>query len=350
MSKRRKTRKIKVGSLFIGGQSPVSVQTMTNARTGDVAATVRQIKEVEKAGADLVRVAVPDLVSARAIGAIKKKIKIPLIADIHFDYRLALESVRQGIDKLRINPGNIGSTDRVKAVVEAAKKKKIPIRIGVNMGSLEPAILKRYGRNAVGMVQSALGHIRLLEKHGFNDIIVAMKASDVERTVAAYQLLAQKIDYPFHLGVTEAGTTFSGTIKSSIGLGSLLLKGIGDTLRVSLTGPLSEEIAVGQEILQALGLRQFRVTIASCPTCARTTIAVEKLAKQLEKKLAEVKKPLHLAVMGCVVNGPGEAAEADLGITGVKGKAVLFKKGKVYKTVPVSRAIPILLAEIKKLR
>ena len=350
MIKRRKTRAVRAGRILIGGAAPISVQTMTNTPTSDVRATVRQIKAVEKVGADLVRVAVPDMAAARAIGAIKKKIKIPLIADIHFDYRLALESVRQGIDKLRINPGNIGSPERVKAVVEAARLKRIPIRIGVNLGSLEPMILKRYGRTARGMVQSALRHIRLLERYGFRDIVVAMKASDVARTVAAYELLAKKVDYPFHLGVTEAGTTFSGTIKSSIGLGSLLLKGIGDTLRVSLTGPLSQEIAVGQEILQSLGWRQFRVAITSCPTCARTTIAVEKLAKQLEIKLAGVKKPLHLAVMGCVVNGPGEAAEADLGITGVKGKAILFKKGKIFKTVPVSRAVPTLLAEIKKLR
>ena len=350
MIKRRKTRAVRAGRILIGGAAPISVQTMTNTPTSDVRATVRQIKAVEKVGADLVRVAVPDMAAARAIGAIKKKIKIPLIADIHFDYRLALESVRQGIDKLRINPGNIGSPERVKAVVEAARQKRIPIRIGVNLGSLEPMILKRYGRTARGMVQSALRHIRLLERYGFRDIVVAMKASDVARTVAAYELLAKKVDYPFHLGVTEAGTTFSGTIKSSIGLGSLLLKGIGDTLRVSLTGPLSQEIAVGQEILQSLGWRQFRVAITSCPTCARTTIAVEKLAKQLEIKLAGVKKPLHLAVMGCVVNGPGEAAEADLGITGVKGKAILFKKGKIFKTVPVSRAVPTLLAEIKKLR
>ncbi len=349
MISRRKTRPARVGKLVIGGSAPVSVQTMTNTKTSDVVATVRQIKEVESAGADLVRVAVPDMASARAIGAIKKRIKIPLVADIHFDYLLALESIKQGIDKLRINPGNIGSPDRVKAVVLAAKKKKIPIRIGVNLGSLEPAILKRRGRTAAAMVQSALGHIRLLEKYGFRDIIIAMKASNVERTVDAYESLARRVDYPFHLGITEAGTTFSGTIKSSIGLGSLLLKGIGDTLRVSLTGPLREEIAVGQEILQSLGLRQFKVSITSCPTCARTTIEVEKLAKQLEKKLSGVKRPLHLAVMGCVVNGPGEAAEADLGITGVKGQAVLFKKGKIYKTVPVSRAIALLLAEIKKL-
>ena len=350
MIKRRKTRAVRAGRVLIGGAAPISVQTMTNTPTSDVQATVRQIKDVEKNGADLVRVAVPDMAAARAIGTIKQKIKIPLIADIHFDYRLALESVRQGIDKLRINPGNIGSPERVKAVVEAARQKRIPIRIGVNLGSLEPMILKRYGRTARGMVQSALRHIRLLERYGFRDIVVAMKASDVARTVAAYELLAKKVDYPFHLGVTEAGTTFSGTIKSSIGLGSLLLKGIGDTLRVSLTGPLSQEIAVGQEILQSLGWRQFRVAITSCPTCARTTISVEKLAKQLEIKLAGVKKPLHLAVMGCVVNGPGEAAEADLGITGVKGKAILFKKGKIFKTVPVSRAVPTLLAEIKKLR
>jgi len=349
MIKRRKTRLVKIGQVGVGGKSPLSVQTMTNTDTANVSATVKQIKTAERAGCDLVRVAVPDMKAAQAIGDIKEKISIPLIADIHYDYRLALECVRQGIDKLRINPGNIGSADRVKAVVSAAKKAGIPIRIGVNMGSLEKQFLSKFGRTPRAMVESALRHIRILEKHGFKDTIIAMKASDVERTVASYRMLAQKVDYPFHVGVTEAGTVFSGTIKSAMGIGSLLLDGIGDTIRVSLTGPVKEEVKVGFEILRALGLRQRGVTITSCPTCGRSTIDVEKLATTLEKKLQHIDKPIHLAVMGCVVNGPGEAAEADLGITGAKNKAVIFKKGKIFRQVKSQDAVKVLLAEIEKI-
>ncbi len=349
MIKRRKTRAVKVGSVIIGGDAPVSVQTMTNTDTSDVVATVRQIKQVTKVGCDLVRVAVPDMAAAKALGQIKAQIDIPLIADIHYDYRLALEAIKQGIDKLRINPGNIGSADRVKAVVTASKAARVPIRIGVNMGSLEKPLLKRYGRTARAMVHSALRHIKILEKYGFKDTIVALKASDVERTVQAYRLLAEKVDYPFHVGVTEAGTVFAGTIKSSIGIGSLLLDGIGDTIRVSLTGSLVKEVAVGREILRSLNLRRDGVSITSCPTCGRSTFDVEKIANSLESKLQYVKKPLHLAVMGCVVNGPGEAAEADLGITGTKNQVVIFKKGKVYKKVAHSQAEDFLVAEIRKL-
>lgn len=349
MIKRRRTRVVKIGKIAVGGRHPVSVQTMTNTPTTQVAATVRQIKQATAAGCELVRVAVPDMASAQALAKIKKQITIPLIADIHFDYRLALEAIRQGIDKLRINPGNIGSADRISAVVAAAKKNKIPIRIGVNMGSLEKPFLKKYGRTSRAMVASALRHIRILERRGFKDIIVALKASDVERTVAAYRLLATKVDYPFHVGVTEAGTNFSGTIKSSIGIGALLLDGIGDTIRVSLSGGVTEEIKVGWAILKSLGLRKRGADVTSCPTCARASIAVEKLAKQVETELQTISKPIRVAVMGCVVNGPGEAAEADIGITGSGKQAVIFKKGRVYKTVPKSRALAALLAEIKKM-
>ena len=349
MVKRRRTRVVKIGKIAVGGRHPVSVQTMTNTPTTQVAATVRQIKQATAAGCELVRVAVPDMASAQVLAKIKKQIRIPLIADIHFDYRLALEAIHQGVDKLRINPGNIGSADRISAVVAAAKKNKIPIRIGVNMGSLEKSFLKKYGRTARAMVASALRHIRILEKRGFKDIIIALKASDVERTVAAYRLLATKVDYPLHVGVTEAGTNFSGTIKSSIGIGALLLDGIGDTIRVSLSGGVTEEINVGWAILKSLGLRKRGADITSCPTCARATIAVEKLAKQVEAELQTISKPIRVAVMGCVVNGPGEAAEADIGITGSGKNAVIFKKGRVYKTVPKSRALVSLLAEIKKM-
>jgi (E)-4-hydroxy-3-methylbut-2-enyl-diphosphate synthase len=349
MINRRRTKIVRIGKVSVGGHHPISVQTMTNTQTTQVAATVRQIKQATAAGCELVRVAVPDMAAARALGKIKKQISIPLIADIHFDYRLALEAIRQGIDKLRINPGNIGSAEKISAVVAAAKKKKIPIRIGVNMGSLEKSFLKKYGRSARAMVASALRHIKILEKRGFKDIIIALKASDVERTVAAYRLLAKKVNYPFHVGVTEAGTSFSGTVKSSIGIGALLLDGIGDTIRVSLSGGVAEEIKVGLTILKSLGLRQQGADITSCPTCARATIAVEQLALQVESKLQNVSTPLRVAVMGCVVNGPGEAAEADIGITGSGQQAVIFKKGRVFKTVPKAKALAALLAEIKKM-
>ncbi len=349
MIKRKKTRTVSIGDIKIGGRAPISVQTMTTTETSDVAKTVAQIKQAEKAGCEIIRMAIPDMKSAQAVAEIKKKTSIPLIADIHFDYRLALECVKQGIDKLRINPGNIGSPSRVTAVVDAAKESGIPIRIGVNMGSLEKGILAKHGRTARAMVNSALRHVKILERRGFKDIIVAMKASDVERTVEAHNLFAQKTNYPTHIGVTEAGTEFSGTIKSSIGIGSLLLNGIGDTLRVSLTAPITEEVRVGFEILQALGIRKRGVEVTSCPTCARTNIEVEKLAKQVEAKLQLIDKPLKIAVMGCVVNGPGEAAEADIGITGSKNQAVIFRKGKVIKKVAFKDALKHLLAEIDKI-
>ncbi len=343
MYKRVKTKKIKVGSMYIGGDAPVSVQTMTNTKTSDVFATVRQILSAEKAGCDLVRVAVPDKESAMAISKIKKRIHVPLIADIHFDYKLALLSMEQGIDKLRINPGNIGGDDKVAKVVALAKKKKIPIRIGVNMGSLEKEIEKKYGMTSRAMVESAMRHIKILEKHGFRDILIALKASDVIRTVEAYKMLSKKVNYPLHLGITEAGNVFSGTVKSAVGLGSLLLDGIGDTIRVSLTGPIKEEVRVGKEILKSLGIRQYGPEIISCPTCARKSIDVEKLSKEVEKALKGIKKPIKVAVMGCVVNGPGESKEADFGVTGTNSYGIIYAHGKMVKKVDKKRIVSELL-------
>jgi len=350
MIKRRKTRKIKVGNLFIGGSAPVVVQSMCNTDTRDVKKTVAQIKEMQKAGCELVRVAVPDTAAAKALGKIKKQISVPLVADIHFSYELALEAIRQGIDKLRINPGNIGSLDKIKKVVGEAKKKKIPIRIGVNAGSLEKDILKKYGGQATakGMVESAMRHIRILEKLNFRDIAISLKASDVERTVEAYKLLSKKVDYPLHIGVTEAGTIFRGTIMSSIGLGYLLYNGIGDTLRVSLTADPIEEIKVAWEILKSLGIRKRGITVTSCPTCGRTEIDLINLAKKVENALVNFDKDIHVAVMGCVVNGPGEAREADLAIVGGKGAGLIMKKGEVIKKLNESDLLKEFIKEVEK--
>ncbi|MEW6408070.1 MAG: flavodoxin-dependent (E)-4-hydroxy-3-methylbut-2-enyl-diphosphate synthase [Patescibacteria group bacterium] len=351
MISRKKTRKLKIKELTLGGDAPIVVQSMCNTDTRDVAATVAQIKELEALGCEFVRVAVPDVIAARAIGEIKRKINIPLVADIHFDYRLALECVKQGIDKLRINPGNIGSEEKIKAVVGAAKGRKIPIRIGVNSGSLEKDILKKYDDKvtAQGMVESAMRHINILENLDFRDIVISLKASDVQRTVEAYRLLSQKVDYPLHLGITEAGTIFSGTVKSSIGLGALLLSGIGDTIRVSLTADPCEEVRVAKEILKSLELRNFGRTIISCPTCGRTEIDLIRLAREVERKTEHIKKPIKIAVMGCVVNGPGEAREADVGVAGGKGCGVIFRHGKIIRTVKENKIIKSLLEEIDKL-
>jgi len=350
MIKRRKTRKIKVGNLFIGGSAPVVVQSMCNTDTRDVKKTVAQIKEMQKAGCELVRVAVPDTAAAKALGKIKKQISVPLVADIHFSYELALEAIRQGIDKLRINPGNIDSLDKIKKVVGEAKKKKIPIRIGVNAGSLEKDILKKYGGQATakGMVESAMRHIRILEKLNFRDIAISLKASDVERTVEAYKLLSKKVDYPLHIGVTEAGTIFRGTIMSSIGLGYLLYNGIGDTLRVSLTADPIEEIKVAWEILKSLGIRKRGITVTSCPTCGRTEIDLINLAKKVEIALVNFDKDIHVAIMGCVVNGPGEAREADLAIVGGKGAGLIIKKGEVIKKLNESDLLKEFIKEVEK--
>jgi (E)-4-hydroxy-3-methylbut-2-enyl-diphosphate synthase len=335
MIRRKKTRKIKIGNVFIGGDAPILVQSMTNTDTREVAKTVAQIKKLEKLGCEVARVAVPDMQAAEKLGQIKKGINIPLVADIHFSADLALEAIKHGIDKLRINPGNIGSKEKVRMLVRECQKKKIPIRIGINGGSLEKDILERNGGKATakGMVQSAMRHIKILEKEKFYDIVVSLKASDIERTVEAYKLLSGKVDYPLHVGVTEAGTKFRGTVMSSIGIGSLLYQGIGDTIRVSLTDDPCEEIPVAWEILSCLDLRHRKPTITSCPTCGRTEIDLVRLAKKVEKIAEGFGKHIHIAVMGCVVNGPGEAREADLAVVGGKGVGLICKKGKIIRKV-----------------
>ncbi|RHF69085.1 flavodoxin-dependent (E)-4-hydroxy-3-methylbut-2-enyl-diphosphate synthase [Fusobacterium mortiferum] len=340
------SRVVKVGNLLIGGGNPIVIQSMTNTTTSDVEATVNQIKKLEAAGCQMVRMTINNEEAAKAIGEIKKRVDVPLCADIHFDYKLALLAIENGIDKLRINPGNIGSDENIKAVVEKAKEKNIPIRIGVNSGSIEKHILEKYGKpTADGMVESAMYHINLLEKNGFNDIVVSLKASNVKMMVEAYRKISKLIDYPLHLGVTEAGTAFQGTVKSAIGIGALLVDGIGDTIRVSLTEDPVEEIKVAKEILKVLGLIEAGVEIVSCPTCGRTEIDLIGLAKKVEKEFENENRKIKIAVMGCVVNGPGEAREADYGVAGGKGVGVLFKKGQIVKKVDESE----ILIELKKL-
>ncbi len=342
---KRLTKVIKVKNIKIGGGNPVIIQSMTNTKTSDIQKTISQIKELEEKGCELVRVTVNDMEAAHAIKEIRKNIKIPLVADVHFDYRLALVAIENGIDKLRINPGNIGNEENIRKVVEAAKEKKIPIRIGVNSGSVEKHILEKFGSpSSAAMVESALYHIKLLEKLDFYDIVVSVKSSNVKIMVETYRELAKTIKYPLHLGVTEAGTKFSGTIKSSIGIGSLLLDGIGDTIRVSLTENPVEEIEVAQEILQILGLKEG-TEIISCPTCGRTEIDLIGLAKKIEREFKNKSYNIKIAVMGCIVNGPGEGKEADYGVAGGKGIGVLFKKGIVVKRVVESE----ILAELKKM-
>ena len=331
------SRVVKVGNLLIGGGNPIVIQSMTNTTTSDVEATVNQIKKLEAAGCQMVRMTINNEEAAKAIGEIKKRVDVPLCADIHFDYKLALLAIENGIDKLRINPGNIGSDENIKAVVEKAKEKNIPIRIGVNSGSIEKHILEKYGKStADGMVESAMYHINLLEKNGFNDIVVSLKASNVKMMVEAYRKISKLIDYPLHLGVTEAGTAFQGTVKSAIGIGALLVDGIGDTIRVSLTEDPVEEIKVAKEILKVLGLIEAGVEIVSCPTCGRTEIDLIGLAKKVEKEFENENRKIKIAVMGCVVNGPGEAREADYGVAGGKGVGVLFKKGQIVKKVDIN--------------
>ena len=346
---RKQTRQISIGGVKVGGNAPITVQSMTNTFTQDVAATVAQIHRLETAGCDLVRVAVPDEAAAAAISRIKKQISIPLIADIHFDYRLALTSIRAGADALRINPGNIGGKQNVRAVARAARARGIPIRIGVNAGSLEKRLLKKYGQaTPEAMVESAMQHIELLRSFDFHEIKVSIKASDVPRTVEAYRLLSSKTDLPLHVGVTEAGSLLSGTVKSALGIGILLLDGIGDTIRVSLTRDPVDEVRVGFEILKALRIRQRGPEIISCPTCGRCEIDLVKLVEQVESALVTSTTPVRLAIMGCVVNGPGEAREADIGIAGGRGHGVLFKKGKVVRKVPEERLVEVLLKEVEK--
>nr|WP_300297826.1 flavodoxin-dependent (E)-4-hydroxy-3-methylbut-2-enyl-diphosphate synthase [Anaerosolibacter sp.] len=349
-NKRKVTRSVQCGNLKIGGDAPISIQSMTNTDTRDVQATVNQILRLEEAGCEIVRIAILDEEAANAIKRIKSQIHIPLVADIHFDYRLALLAIENGIDKLRLNPGNIGDIDRVRKVVEQAKRRNIPIRIGVNAGSIDNKILNKYGEiNADALVESAMEHIQILEHLDFQDIVISLKASDIRLTIGAYRLLSQKVNYPLHIGITEAGTLWSGTVKSSIGIGSLLLDGLGDTVRVSLTGDPVEEIKVAKEILKSLRLRSFGVNLISCPTCGRCQIDLIQLANRIEEKLKQVNKPITVAIMGCAVNGPGEAREADIGIAGGKSSALLFKKGEVIRKLSEDEIERVLLEEIDKL-
>ena len=344
------TKQIHVGAVAVGGGAPVSIQSMCSTKTHDVDATVDQIQRLEEAGCEIIRVAVPDLAAARAVGAIKSRIHIPLVTDIHFDYRLALECVDQGADKIRINPGNIGSEERVKAVADACRARHVPIRIGVNGGSLEKPLLEKYGgATAEALAESAMGHAALLEKFDFTDICISVKCSSVPVTVAAYRLLHERCPYPLHLGVTEAGTPSMGIIKSAMGIGGLLCLGIGDTLRVTLTADPVEEIYAAKKILQAAELRREGPNLIACPTCGRTNIDLIALAQEVERRLAGCKKPITVAVMGCAVNGPGEAAAADVGIAGGVGEGLLFRRGKILRKLPQDQLVDALMAEIDAL-
>jgi len=347
MIRRRETKAVKIGPVQVGGGAPISVQSMTNTDTRDVESTVKQIKELEAVGCEIIRVAVPDRVAAGALNSILPRIKLPLVADIHFDCRLALAALEAGVHGLRINPGNIGGENRVAAVVSAAAEKKVPIRIGVNAGSLEKDLLKTYGGvTAEAMVESALRHIRILEKLNFTDIKVSLKASHVPLMIEAYRILAEKVDYPLHVGVTEAGTLRAGTVKSAVGIGVLLAEGIGDTIRVSLTGHPRHEVKVGFDILKSLGLRKRGIELISCPTCGRTEIDLISIAEEVESRLEGMDMPLKVAVMGCAVNGPGEARYADVGIAGGKGEGLLFKKGRVIRKISGDKLADELVKEV----
>jgi (E)-4-hydroxy-3-methylbut-2-enyl-diphosphate synthase len=347
---RKKTRQITLGTIKIGGGALVAVQSMCNSDTRDVESTLAQIRRLEQAGCEIVRLAVPDEEAAKALGRIRKGSPVPLVADIHFDHRLALEAVKQGVDGLRINPGNIGGKDKVAEVVRACNDKGVPIRIGVNAGSLEKHLLEKYRHpTPEAIVESAFGHIRILEDLHYTDIKVSLKASDVLTTVEAYRLFSKKADYPLHIGISEAGTLFSGTIKSGVGLGILLAEGIGDTMRVSLTADPVEEVRVAYEILKSLKIRQRGVNIISCPTCGRTEIDIIGLAEEVERRLMHVTEPLTVAVMGCVVNGPGEAREADVGVAGGKGVGLLFKHGEIVKKFPEAELADVLVSEVEKI-
>ncbi|MBC6003717.1 MAG: flavodoxin-dependent (E)-4-hydroxy-3-methylbut-2-enyl-diphosphate synthase [Paeniclostridium sordellii] len=344
---RRLSREISVGSLKIGGNNPISIQSMTNTDTRDAKATIEQIKRLEEVGCDVVRVAVPDMEAAKNIGEIKKNVNIPVIADIHFDYKLALEAIEQGVDGVRINPGNIGNIDRVKMVVNKCKEKNLKIRIGVNGGSLEKDLLQKYGSaTAEALVESALGHVKILEDLDFYNIVISLKSSDIYKTIEAYELISKKVDYPLHIGITESGSVKKGTIKSSIGVGALLLKGIGDTVRISLTGDPTEEVIVGKEILRSLGLLNDKIKVISCPTCGRCNINLIDVVNEVEAKINKIDKDITVAIMGCAVNGPGEAKEADIGIAGGKGEGLLFKKGEIVRKIKGDSLVEELLAEI----
>ncbi|MFH1334931.1 MAG: flavodoxin-dependent (E)-4-hydroxy-3-methylbut-2-enyl-diphosphate synthase [Candidatus Zixiibacteriota bacterium] len=350
MIKRRKTKRVWVGNVPIGGGAPISVQSMTKTDTRDVSATVKQIKRLEDVGCEIIRVAVPDMEAALALPKIKKKIRIPLVADVHFDYKLALKAIDAGVDKLRINPGNIGAEWKVKEIVKAAKTRKIPIRVGVNAGSLPRDILNKYKKpTALALVQAALRQVRILEDLNFEDIVISLKAFDVPTTVEAYRLVSKKTNYPLHLGITEAGLPLLGSVRSALGIGLLLAEGIGDTIRVSLTGDPVEEVKVGYEILKSLNLREHGPTIISCPTCGRCEIDLISLTKKVEQKLKNVHAPLKIAVMGCVVNGPGEARDADVGIAGGKGYGLLFRKGKEIGKVKEKDLVNALMEMVNQI-
>lgn len=348
MMERHKTREVKIGNRIIGGNHPIAIQSMTNTKTEDIAATVAQIQQLTKAGCEIIRCAVPTMEAAKALKEIKKQIAIPLVADIHFDYRLAIAAMENGADKIRINPGNIGSADRVKAVVDEAKSRNIPIRVGVNSGSLEKNLVEKYhGVTTEGIVESALDKVKMIEDMGYDNLVISIKSSDVMMCVKAHELIASKTDHPLHVGITEAGTLISGNIKSSIGLGLILSQGIGDTIRVSLTGDPIEEIKSAKLILRTLGLRKGGIEVVSCPTCGRTQINLIQLANQVETMVAEFPLDIKVAVMGCVVNGPGEAKEADLGVAGGIGEGLIIKHGKVFKKVPEEELLPALRYELE---
>lgn len=344
---RKNTRVVKIGNKIIGGNNPILIQSMTNTKTEDIAATVEQIKRLEALGCDIIRVAVPSTQAALALKDIKRQIYIPLVADIHFDYRLAIEAIENGADKIRINPGNIGDYSKVMAVVEKAKERNIPIRVGVNSGSLEKNIIHKYGLvTAEGLVESAVDKIKLIENMGYDNIVVSIKSSDVLMSIKAHELISKETDHPVHVGITEAGTIIAGNIKSSIGLGVILYQGIGDTIRVSLTGKPEEEIKSAKLILKTLGLRKGGIEVVSCPTCGRTQIDLIKLADEVEKMVADIDLDIKVAVMGCAVNGPGEAREADIGIAGGKSEGLLIKKGEIIKKLPENQLLSALREEL----
>lgn len=345
---RKNTRVVNIGGVLIGGNNPIAIQSMTNTKTEDVSATVNQILRLEEAGCEIIRCAVPTMEAAEAIGEIKKRVHIPVVADIHFDYRLAIAAMENGVDKIRINPGNIGSPERIKAVVDAAKERNIPIRVGVNSGSLEKNLVEKYGGvTAEGIVESALDKVKIIEDMGYDNLVISIKSSNVMMCVKAHELISEKTDYPLHVGITESGTVMTGSIKSAVGLGLILGQGIGDTIRVSLTGDPVEEIKVAKTILKTLGIRQSGIEIVSCPTCGRTSIDLIGLAQKVEKLAADYDNlNLKLAVMGCVVNGPGEAREADLGVAGGKGEGILIKKGEVVKKMPEAELLSALKYEL----
>ncbi|MGL6106756.1 flavodoxin-dependent (E)-4-hydroxy-3-methylbut-2-enyl-diphosphate synthase [Romboutsia sp.] len=347
--KRRICREVSVGNVKIGSNNPISIQSMTNTDTRDADSTISQIKRLEEVGCEVVRVAVPDMEAAKNIGKIKANVNIPVIADIHFDYKLALEAIDQGVDGVRINPGNIGSIEKVKMVVEKCKEKNLKIRIGVNGGSLEKELLEKYGSaTAEALVESALGHVKILEELDFYNIVISLKSSDIYKTIEAYELISKKIDYPLHIGITESGSVKKGTIKSSIGVGALLLKGIGDTIRISLTGDPCEEVIVGKEILRSLELLNDKIKVVSCPTCGRCNIDLISVVNEVEDKISSMDKDITVAIMGCAVNGPGEAREADIGIAGGKGEGLLFKKGEIVRKIKGEDLVKELLDEIEK--